>query len=342
MYRLKGFSLSKSVKILDLVFFHCTVFILPAIFLFNLYNRNFIENHLPFFHTTVTAVIMGSVSIILFTLFRFISRSLERAFLILLFFGIAFWLFEQIYYFLINYILVTRGILFIFIILGISIFIILLRRYEINFNRIKTTFRILAACICLMFLLDFWPAIKHEVTFIKARELEYIGIFEQSLNRDFVIDPFFPKPDIFWLHMDGMMSHSMFEYLFGICQDHFRNELINRGFVIYEYAILNAGGTQPALSFLLSPTLFDIYYDTRFQNSSMADPLWLPSLHSRLSAEGLDIHTDVFPQFELTRALSSMGYEIAVIGGASSTVRSFPYDRHFNISTEQVNIKNHW
>jgi hypothetical protein len=34
---------------------------------------------------------------------------------------------------------------------------------------------------------------------------------EPYIKRDFIIDPRLPRPDIYWFHMDGMMSLEMME-----------------------------------------------------------------------------------------------------------------------------------
>ena len=67
-----------------------------------------------------------------------------------------------------------------------------------------------------------------------------------------------PKPNIYWIHADGMASFDVVEKYFGDKQEVFCQELSKRGFLIHRDASFEAGhGSMRAIVTLLSPEYYD-------------------------------------------------------------------------------------
>ena len=305
--------------IIDMVLYCLAIISIPNIFLFDLYNRNRVQSHLPFMHTLIIAITLAVVSIGLLLLFRLISRSLEGALIVTSIFWVTFWLFEALYAIVIVYSAsVTRLGWLVFIIAGLILIAGCLRMYNPPLGKIPPVFRILAVTLCGLFIFNFMPALNHQLMLQRGVNLRYEAFLRGEelfyIKRDFRIDPLLPSPDIYWFYMDGMMSLESVERFFGESQDPLREELTRRGFVIYEEATLNAGNTTYALPALLSPSFYDTYLSIALEEAiGLTGSARSNAMNDRLSQDGINLIIDIAPYFELFQAFASNEYKIVGI-----------------------------
>lgn len=119
---------------------------------------------------------------------------------------------------------------------------------------------VIAVMLCALFVFNFAPdaAAVYEGNMQRAANAR-IGELPYEIKTDFYVDPNLPRPNIYWLHMDGMMGFSAVEQYFGDPQVELKSELNLRGFVINEDARLEASYTNLAISAMLSPFFYDSY-----------------------------------------------------------------------------------
>ena len=286
--------------------------LIPNIFLFDLYNRNHLTNHILFFHTLFVAFILAIVGIGLFLILSKLERSLNSALICALFLWIMFWLYGAM-----------NRMVWISVCIGLlTVFTIVFRRYGLIFGKIQSAFNLLAICLCVFFLLNFIPAARHEIIFRDARARR---IFETEsevgfyIKHEFLINRSLLSPDIYWFHMDGLMNLNTFERFWGIPQNHIREALSERGFLLYEDGFIKGGNTRWGLAALLSPALYSrylqfIFYDTKNTMMQQDGPLGLHGIYAehaiRASRDGINIFTDIAPYPELLTALLMAGYEL--------------------------------
>ena len=316
---------------LDWVMCGLAALLVPSIFLFDLYNRNRVQNHLPFAPTLVVAAVLALVSAVLFLLLRWFTRSVESALIVTVLGWVAFWLFEATYAAVSEALsrVVWLGLLG----AALAVVSVCLRLYRPPFDKARAVFRILAATACVLFLFNFAPAVQHQIVLARGRAWEGERIF--YIKRDFNVDPTLPSPDIYWFFMDGMMSLEMLEQFFGECQNHLRQELRNRNFIINEDAKLNAGGTTTAMMTLFFPSFYDSYWGARLEEVKLLiGPQRYIPLMNRLSEDGIDRVADIIPYNELFRALSAAGYNTALIasGGGNYVYTEVPADFFYDMS----------
>ena len=314
---------------IDWVLYCCAAIFMPNIFLFDLYNRNRIQNHIPFNPTLIVAIIFAVISVGLFLLLRWGARSSEGALIVISLFWLMFWLFEQTYSVVLNYSSsLTREIWLLFIFVGLIITAACFRYYRPPFVKVSSVFRILAAVLCGLFLFNFVPAVQHQIVIARGRRAEEMIFY---IKRNFNIDRTLPSPDIYWFHMDGMMSLEMAESFFGESQDYLREELTKRGFLMYADAELKAGNTTFALPALLSPGFYDSYFGARLEEVRYllnVGNIRASTLVDTLARDGVNIVMDIHPYSELLQAFSSINYSIVVMG--DTTYLSMPFNFFYN------------
>ena len=321
----------KTISRIDWVLYCVAVSLVPCIFLFDLYNRNRIQNHIPFGATLVVAAVLVVVSLAVFLLLRWIVRNLEGALIITSLWWVTFWLFESSYAVMLNFTAtLSRMVWLSLIVIGLAVIAACFRRYEPPFGKISPVFRILAATLCGLFVFNFVPGVQHQIMLQGARANDGERAF--YIKREFNVDASLPSPDIYWFHMDGMLSLETVESFFGECQDWLRKELAERGFFVYEDAALNAGDTGIALPALFSPNFYDTYYAERL--SEIKQLLINPrrdALNRRLAQDGISLVNDVTPYHEMFHALMSANYEIVLIAGGSWAVANMPFTMFYRI-----------
>jgi hypothetical protein len=238
---------------------------LPNLFLFFLYGQN--AGQLRLEHVMVLAVGLGFIGLVGFLALWFISKSKEIAIFLALGCWVFFWFFEGAAgLFGIETGLGRLIVLAVFLaaILGASLFVRLymIRRRKIDFAKAAVGFNAGAAVICVLFIFNFVMALIGSAgslagTFTVRLDDENTTPY---IRREFNVDVSTPNPDIYWIHMDGMLSFATMERFFNDPQDDLRQELESRGFVIDDDAMLYAGATWIAMPALFSPGFYDDYF----------------------------------------------------------------------------------
>ena len=289
-------------------------FFMPSILLFNLYNRNHIANFIVFRHVLVIAGILAVVGVLLFIFFKWITGSAEGALLITIIFWLCFWLFESLLDMAVRYSASLSNInLMVLLKTGMIFIAICLRRYEPPFFMIRPAFNMLAVCLIVLFFFNLMLGVNHELAIARART-EIVGLEEGVelfyIKRSFVIDPILPSPDIYWFHLDGMLSLNTMERFFGINQDAFRAELTQRGFKIYENGFLHATNTTLAFPALFSPAFYDSFYgEVLSEISGMLIAEGESLINNRLAEVGI-VPQELMGLHELFAAFTAAGYEM--------------------------------
>ena len=306
--------------------------VMPSILLFDLYNRNFVENQILFIHVAVIAGFLAVIGLLLFVMFKFMCGSTEGSLLICLLFWLAFWLAETLLDIIKPYstLLNSEG-LFIIIVLGLAVLSTMFRRYKPPFWKVRPVFNVLSLVLLMFFVLNFAPGVNQEITMARGRA-EVIELkIEESISpfyfkEDFYINPNLPAPDMYWIHVDGAMSIEMVEEFWGLCYESLREEFKGREFLIYEDATLNAGYTTAAFVALLMPTFYDSFWGEQLDKVEMylrwprAD-----ALRSALTGVGLDSFGAMRPNYEFLNALFLRGYELDIISPHERIPTSFEH-----------------
>jgi len=302
-----GIEKTDRIKAIKIALYCGAAFLLPNVFLFFLYNRNVGRAYIRFDHVLILGLGLSLIGICVLLIMRLITRSFCGAYIIAIVFWALFWLFETI--FLVANGLIPAlgrvGLLAIFIVL-LFVSAAIIRIEVVKLNKICPGIQALAAMTLALFLFNFVPSLVGGVNW--GNRLAEDGVF--YVKRSFNIDRALPSPDIYWIHMDGMLGFSTVERLFGDSQDNLRRELYIRGFVINEYAKLNAGWTLIALPALLSPGFYDSYLGSLLRESEhyvlRADRE--PFTNARMAQDGVSHYSDIAPYYELFQAFMAIGY----------------------------------
>jgi hypothetical protein len=294
---------------------------LPNIFLFFLYNGNRTINFLIFGQVVVLSIVFAIVSIIVFIILTLVVKSRGWALAILIAFWIMFWMFESIYSLRLISLILTREWLLVVLVLIVIMGTAYIRRFANKISRSIPIFRVLAIAIVVLFLFNFVPSIRFaEVIFLAASEQENGALSRENFNVSIVA----PSPNIYWFHVDGMLSFYAVERFFNDPQDELRRGLGQRGFVINYDAVLDAGWTHVAAPALLSPDFYDSYLALLLQETShllFREPR-ATAVNTRLIRDGTIIPHPFTQDFdlELFRAFRQVGYEITTIDTSAGSV----------------------
>lgn len=298
------------------ILYYLAAFFMPSILLFNLYNRNRVENHIVFEHLLIVAGAFAIGGLLVFIIFKCVSGSIEGALLLSIIFWLCFWLFEIIFSFAVQYstALSNTGLM-ILLIMGLAFVAIFFRRYEPPFSNIRPAFNVLALSLIVMFILNLTPAVNHELALSRGRADR-----EFYIKQDFVVDATLPNPDIYWVHVDGMMSMETVESFWGECLNWLRDELYVRGFVVYPNSSFLGGQTTFSMPALLSPTFYDQYFSQILEEHKMNTQAERGLIVNEiLTADGISLENDVFRYQELFSALSLAGYDFVLHRGSFPT-----------------------
>lgn len=300
----------------DKILILLAVFLVPNIFLFHLYKQNLFLGNIFFSNVVLFAAVFSLVSMFCFFFLRLISGSYQGAFIPLVLFWLVFWLFEPIYNFMVIYFTEFSSSVLISVIgVGLILLAAILRRYRQSFDKYCATFNTLALIICVLFFYNFLVAFS-ALTVSHSESLFYV-------KKDFIVDDSLPNPDIYWIHLDGMMDLDTTKRIFGHDPSAIRQELNNRGFKINEDAFLYAGSTVYGVAAMLSPAFYDSYFgsflnwafDTR--RAIHLDPsIPFTIISDRLIYDGVCLVKDVAPYMELFHAFEQTGYTITFVGNS--------------------------
>jgi len=294
------------------ILYYLASLLMPGIFLFNLYERNRVENHLGFFHVIILAFALAVIGVMLFVALSYFTKSKEGALLISLLFWLFFWFFRILFGFVTRFfpILSPAGLM---VVLGLIVVIlaIVIQRFKPPFPKIRSAFNVLALSLVILFFINFIPGARHELVLLRARAAEPF-----PLKREFYINDALPTPDILWIHADGMVSLELVERFWGVSQEHVREAFAQRDFIIYEDAFLNAGYTLSALTSLFSPAFYDDFFSERL--SQVENELRTGRsdfLDDALAQVGLTYSDDMVPNYELFIAFVVRGYNVVINPG---------------------------
>jgi len=311
---------------LDKYLHSAAAILFPNMFLFDLYNRNFVLNHIPFINTLIIAGVLSIISFAVFFAFRLIVKSYESAIIMIFLFWTKFWFWGQMYSVVNNLIeSFTTQLLLIFLFIIFCVVTISVRRYSPKLNKVSLVFNVLSVCAIVFFIINFAPGLRREVRIIIATRSDNALAF----MKDFNVDHTLPTPDIYWIHMDGMMSMETVETFFDIPVDTLRDELGKRNFNIYENAELYGGYTKFSLPALFSPAFYDSGYGAILNDvNNMLAVQRHPLLSNRLAQHGFGPSDMLYN--ETLNALAEKGYYIVPIAqywGPFMTL--YPFDRFY-------------
>ena len=294
-----------SAQIAERILYILAVMLTPSIPLFFLYGRNAAQG-LLFRHFLIFG---GALAVISLTVYFLVSKFLlrrRRTMILLVLFWSAFWFYSALEGIVlhVNAELSQTAVIACLLAL-IAIIGFVLRWVSVN----RSVANVIAFVMCILFVFNFAP----EVLAVLGGELQRArnantGILPYEIKTGFYIDPGLPSPNVYWLHMDGMMGFSAVDRYFGDSQTELKNELIVHGFVINENARLEAGRTFTALPALVSPTFYDSYFGEEFRRVAnlVSGPREI-SLGTSMAENGFTLD-DVHPYNELIRAFSEAGY----------------------------------
>jgi hypothetical protein len=288
-------------KLDDRLIYLAAAALIPGIPLFYLYNRNAAQE-LLFGHFLIAGGALAAISIAIYLLITKFLLKCGHAVVIIALFWAAFWFFNPISRIIpggnasdIFYLLLSIGIIGYFL-------------AGIEANRL--TANTIAILLCLMFAFNFLPGALAVSTYKIQRAInERTSKLPYKVKTEFHVDQNLPKPNIYWLHMDGMVGFDAVERYFNDPQTALKNYLVERGFVINKSARLNAGYTYVAVAALTSPVFYDSYLADEF--ARVAQLTRTPrenSLNLSMAEKGFTIGLDIYPKTEILKALSDAGY----------------------------------
>lgn len=110
-------------------------------------------------------------------------------------------------------------------------------------------------------------AVTSAVTTVSA-----LKAYNATIKTDFVVDADKKdRPNVYWIHCDGMLSFEAVEKYFGDPQDDFRDALSERGFLINETASVYACyQTTVAVPSLMSPHFYDSFLSDYLRDRTTA------------------------------------------------------------------------
>ena len=282
---------------------------MPVVLLFNLYNRQAEDVHVVFSHILILAVLLSFAGLLMFLVLKRLVGA-ELSFIMLALFWAGFWFFGALRRYVFTNI--SGAILFLLIAIALALVLALLLLLKPPLKDFSPVFGTLSVVFAAMLLINAAPPIYRNILLQLevAQSSEPLG--DISIRRDFDVNHGLPMPDIYWIHLDGMISLETFEYFFGICKQNTRDELAHRGFLIYENAYLrNAAGTSVAMPMFLSPSVYDNFLGELLGNIEEGFGHEVrDELNPILAAIGINIFDDINPYFELLVALLYRGYRI--------------------------------
>ena len=137
-----------------------------------------------------------------------------------------------------------------------------------------------------------------------------LNALKADIKTDFAVDPdIVVRPNVYWIHCDGMISFDSVEKYFGDSQDAFRTDLTERDFLINPSARLDAcQNTTVAIPALMSPHFYDTcLHDFLYENIET-------SRERALEVGPQALLKKVRIQNETINAFSAAGYATYTVG----------------------------
>ena len=321
-------SLNKE-KLIPKILYYVAAIALPNIFLFNIYNQNRAE--ILFNHVLILAVIFAMTSIIMGGMARLLTRTQEGSYLSLLFTWISFWFFESLFGFFRTRSPINSRVVFCIVILFILICLVaLFRILSVNFSKGSVVFNIIAGVTILLFVFNALPAVISVLAVSPSSEAGY----DRQIRRYFEVDATLPNPDIYWLHLDGMISLDDAEHYFDVQSDEIREKLLELGFVINESAEFVAGRTVQGIAALMSPNLYDSYLHNIFKDGGSLLKGDRDALHFQAFAnDGISFANEIAPYLEQFHAFLQIGYTTTKIARLYPDIY-VPINQFYNLGSD--------
>lgn len=309
----------------EVILYCLAAFVLPNIFLFNVYSQNKTLVPIEFSHILFIALGLGVASLLGLFLIKLFTASLQGSILVIAIWWLLFWFFENTFA-LVPF--ATRRVFFVLIAIGFSALIVLLRVVVKKTIKLNIVFTALAGVLTLLFLFNATAPIIAGVGNLFRQSVIFV------IRNEFEIDDTTPSPDIFWLHVDGMISFEAMEYHFGYSQADARSRLQELGFVIYENAEFAASNTVLSVPALLSPDFYDSYLNELFTAGrellahQRAHLIW-----STVGRDSVSFGRDIAPYHEFFHAFLQADYQAVMIAELDWAVFA-PIDRFYRLGHE--------
>jgi hypothetical protein len=293
-------------QIAERIIYILTVIFAPSIPLFFLYSKNAAQG-LLFRHFLIMGGALAVISLILYIPISKLFLRRRRTMIIIALFWSAFWFFKPLGK------IIARGnaefsqvkiVVYLLILIAIIGFIF---RY-ISMNRLVAN--TIAGLLCLMFVYNFIPsALRIYIGERQRANNEKTGILPYRIKTKFNVDHKLPHPNIYWLHMDGMVGFDMVECYFNDPQTELEKYLVERGFVINKNARLEAGSTNLAIPAMISPVFYDSYLATEFTRvAKLTRKYREDSIYDNINKNGFSLNDDIYQKNEILKAFSDTGY----------------------------------
>lgn len=306
------------------ILYYVSIMLIPNFFLFNVYNQNYM--HIQLNHVLILACILSLLSLIGAETMRILLRSREGCVFITLASWTAFWFFD---FFRLRLRIQSGTVLFSTLAIVLILIVILLFFISNKLQKISALLPVTSGIIILLLLFNVFPI------FIRAINTGlHISDFENDweIRRDFVQDMLLESPDIYWFHMDGMISIHNAEYYFDLPQTETRKALLDLGFVINEKAELAAGSTNFGVAALLSPNFYDSFLHEIFIEGSMIKRDGRTFLYdSAMHQNNISFINDIAPYHEFLHAFLQNGYIITMIADFDPNVYTL-IDQFYRLS----------
>jgi hypothetical protein len=282
------------------------VILAPNIPLFFLYNKNAAQGIL-FSHCLIFGGVLAALSLFIYLLVSTFALRRRRTLIVVTLFWAAFWFFQPLHT------LVAKGdaaypmwktVLWALAVIAAAGFI--LRRLKMSPLATQT----IAVMLCLLFVFNFGPGALAVAASEKQRaENERNDTRPYEIKTEFNVDPDLPHPNIYWLHMDGMVGFDAVERYFGDPQTELKQALNDRGFLINESARLEGGSTDIAVVSLMSPAFYDSYFVDEFVRVAQFSRMQKHnSLQGAMAEKGFSLVDDIYPKIEALKAFFEAGY----------------------------------
>lgn len=310
---------------------------LPNIFLFNVYGQNRAHAQISLNHVLFIAANLALISAVALLIMRLLTRHYGSSLVVNISFWLVFWFFESLIRILPTN---QRPLVMAIVLLLLLVLAIAMRLLVEIIKKLQIIWLGTAGVIIVLFVINASPII---ITAIMTNNVhqgqELNGI---PIRSEFNIDTTLANPDIYWLHVDGLISLNSKERYFGIDVDQIRNQLLELGFVINEDAEFIAHNTIYGVPGLISPDFYDNYLHSLF----MAGRDLLRHdrhifLNDAFDNDGISLPNDVAPYHELFHAFLQAGYQTVMIADLDPDVyvpigqfyRLFDYNLYRNNPT---------
>jgi hypothetical protein len=281
------------------------VVLIPNIPLFFQYNQNAAQGIL-FRHCLIFSGALALLSLLIYLLVSGLALRRRRTLIVVTLFWAAFWFFHPLHRLVscgnAGYPLWKTAVYAVVIIAVIGF---VLRGLKMS----RLVSQTVAVVLCLLFAFNLVPGALSVYRSEKQRVAnEAANTKPYEIKTEFSIDPGLPHPNIYWLHMDGMIGFDAVEKYFNDSQTELKAELADRGFAVNVGARLEAGYTRIAIPALTSPVFYDSYLADEFVRvAQFTRGHRENSLAFSMAEKGFSLD-DIYPKLEVLKAFSDAGY----------------------------------